>query len=57
MKEFDQCIEACQKAIERGRELFADYKLVARAMTRKVRHVAPLIWSPLSSASTGKRDE
>mmetsp|Transcript_5922 Transcript_5922/g.10655 ORF Transcript_5922/g.10655 Transcript_5922/m.10655 type:complete len:570 (-) Transcript_5922:96-1805(-) len=35
MKEFDQCIEACQKAIERGRELFADYKLVARAMTRK----------------------
>jgi len=35
MKDFDKCIEVCTKAIERGRELFADYKLVARAMTRK----------------------
>ena len=28
-------MEDCDKAISRGREVFADYKLVARAMTRK----------------------
>lgn len=35
MKEYDKCIEDCDAAIARGKELHADYKLVARAMTRK----------------------
>jgi len=33
--DFAGCIADCDAAIERGRELRADYKLVARAMTRK----------------------
>lgn len=33
--EYDKVIEDCERAVERGRELRADYKLVARAMTRK----------------------
>ena len=32
---FDECIADCDKAVERGRELRADYKLVAEALTRK----------------------
>ena len=32
---FDECIADCDKAVERGRELRADYKLVAKALTRK----------------------
>jgi stress-induced-phosphoprotein 1 len=32
--EYERCIEACQAALEVGREIFADYKLMARAMTR-----------------------
>lgn len=35
MGEYDKCIEDCDKAVELGRELRADYKLIARAMTRK----------------------
>lgn len=33
--DFAGCIADCDAAVERGRELRADYKLVARAMTRK----------------------
>ena len=32
--EYDACIKDCETAIEKGRELRADYKLIARAMTR-----------------------
>lgn len=35
MADFDGAIQDCEKAVERGREVRADYKLVARAMTRK----------------------
>jgi stress-induced-phosphoprotein 1 len=31
---YEECIKDCKEAIERGRELRADYKLIARAMTR-----------------------
>ena len=31
---YDECIKDCETAIEKGRELRADYKLIARAMTR-----------------------
>lgn len=33
--QYDQCIADCDKAVERGRELRADFKLVAKAMARK----------------------
>lgn len=33
--QYDECIEDCDKAVERGRELRSDYKMVARALTRK----------------------
>ncbi|CCM04028.1 uncharacterized protein FIBRA_06185 [Fibroporia radiculosa] len=32
--EFDKCIEACEKAVDEGRSLRADYKLVAKALGR-----------------------
>lgn len=32
--EYEKTLEECAKAIEIGREVFADYKLIARAMTR-----------------------
>nr|XP_043629595.1 hsp70-Hsp90 organizing protein 3-like [Erigeron canadensis] len=35
MGKFDECIKDCEKAVERGRELRSDYKMVARALTRK----------------------
>ena len=31
---FDECIADCDNAVERGRELRADYMLVAKALTR-----------------------
>jgi len=34
MGKYEECIKDCEEAIERGRELRADYKLIARAMTR-----------------------
>jgi stress-induced-phosphoprotein 1 len=33
--DLDGCIADCEAAVDRGRELRADYKLIARAMTRK----------------------
>ncbi len=33
--DYDKCIEDCNAAVERGRELRADYKTIARALTRK----------------------
>ncbi|GAB2244957.1 hypothetical protein Droror1_Dr00000450 [Drosera rotundifolia] len=32
---YDECIQDCDKDVERGRELRSDYKMVARALTRK----------------------
>ena len=33
--DYDECVKCCDDAVEKGRELRVDYKLVARAMTRK----------------------
>ena len=33
--DYDKCIADCDAAVERGRELRADYKTIARALTRK----------------------
>ncbi len=33
--DYDACIEDCDKAVERGRELRADYKLIARCAARQ----------------------
>ncbi|KAF5729882.1 Heat shock protein STI [Tripterygium wilfordii] len=35
MGKYEECIKDCDKAVERGRELRADYKMVAKALTRK----------------------
>ncbi|KAK0586603.1 hypothetical protein LWI29_009466 [Acer saccharum] len=35
MGKYEECIKDCDKAVERGRELRADFKMVARALTRK----------------------
>lgn len=35
MGEYDKVVADCTAAVERGRELRADYKMVARALTRK----------------------
>lgn len=35
-RRYDECIADCDSAVEKGRELRADYKLIGRAMTRKV---------------------
>jgi hypothetical protein len=35
MGEYDKVVADCDAAVERGRELRADYKMVARALTRK----------------------
>merc|ERR1719238_1829934 len=34
MKKFDECIEKCKKAIEVGRSMRADYKIVAKSFAR-----------------------
>uniref|UniRef100_A0A1I7T6N9 TPR_REGION domain-containing protein n=1 Tax=Caenorhabditis tropicalis TaxID=1561998 RepID=A0A1I7T6N9_9PELO len=33
-KKFEECVQACEKAVEIGRETRADYKLIAKAMSR-----------------------
>ncbi|KAJ4956088.1 hypothetical protein NE237_012871 [Protea cynaroides] len=35
MGKYDECIKDCEKAVERGRELRSDFKMIARALTRK----------------------
>ncbi|CAL0314292.1 unnamed protein product [Lupinus luteus] len=35
MGKYEECMKDCDKAVERGRELRSDYKMVARALTRK----------------------
>ncbi|OIW10821.1 hypothetical protein TanjilG_27767 [Lupinus angustifolius] len=35
MGKYEECIKDCDKAAERGRELRSDYKMIARALTRK----------------------
>ncbi|KAK1304982.1 Heat shock protein STI [Acorus calamus] len=35
MGQYEDCIKDCDKAVERGRELRSDFKMVARALTRK----------------------
>ncbi|XP_050375862.1 hsp70-Hsp90 organizing protein 2 [Argentina anserina] len=35
MGKYDDCIKDCDKAVERGREVRADFKMVAKALTRK----------------------
>ncbi|KAJ1379629.1 Tetratricopeptide-like helical domain superfamily, partial [Sesbania bispinosa] len=35
MGKLEECIKDCDKAVERGRELRSDYKMIARALTRK----------------------
>ncbi|KAF5831022.1 hypothetical protein DUNSADRAFT_13691 [Dunaliella salina] len=42
MGQFDRCMEDCDRAVERGREVRADYKLVAKAMQRKGSALAKL---------------
>jgi len=34
MRNYDECINTCQTAIETGRRIFADYKIIARAFQR-----------------------
>lgn len=42
MGKYDECIKDCDQAVERGRELRSDYKMVARALTRKGTALAKL---------------
>eukprot|EP01059_Diplonema_ambulator_P016246 TRINITY_DN2761_c0_g1_i1.p1 TRINITY_DN2761_c0_g1~~TRINITY_DN2761_c0_g1_i1.p1 ORF type:complete len:564 (+),score=223.65 TRINITY_DN2761_c0_g1_i1:58-1692(+) len=34
-KEYEKCLEQCDKAVEHGREVLADFKDIAKAITRK----------------------
>ncbi|XP_074330087.1 hsp70-Hsp90 organizing protein 3-like [Apium graveolens] len=34
MGKFEECIKDCDKAVERGRELRSDFKMIAKALTR-----------------------
>ncbi|CAN4077912.1 unnamed protein product [Withania somnifera] len=42
MGKYEDCIKDCDTAVERGRELRSDYKMIARALTRKGTALAKL---------------
>ncbi|URE39442.1 Heat shock protein [Musa troglodytarum] len=42
MGKYEECIKDCDKAVERGRELHSDFKMIARALTRKGTALAKL---------------
>ncbi|KQJ83806.1 hsp70-Hsp90 organizing protein [Brachypodium distachyon] len=42
MAKYDECIKDCDMAVERGRELRADFKMISRALTRKGTALAKL---------------
>ena len=42
MQRYEDCIRDCDEAVERGRELRADYKMIGRALTRKGNAMAKL---------------
>ncbi|XP_077235476.1 stress-inducible protein [Tasmannia lanceolata] len=42
MGKYEDCIKDCDKAVERGRELRSDFKMIARALTRKGTALAKL---------------
>ncbi|CAL5030788.1 unnamed protein product [Urochloa decumbens] len=42
MGKYDDCIKDCDNAVERGRELHADFKMISRALTRKGTALAKL---------------
>uniref|UniRef100_A0A0E0KTA3 STI1 domain-containing protein n=1 Tax=Oryza punctata TaxID=4537 RepID=A0A0E0KTA3_ORYPU len=42
MGKYDECIKDCDKAVERGREFHADFKMISRALTRKGTALAKL---------------
>lgn len=35
MSQYEECVKDCEKAVERGRELRSDFKMIAKALTRK----------------------
>lgn len=35
MGKYEECIDDCEKAVEKGRELHSDFKMIAKALTRK----------------------
>ena len=35
LPQYEECIKDCEKAVERGRELRSDFKMIAKALTRK----------------------
>jgi stress-induced-phosphoprotein 1 len=41
-KQFEQCMEDCDQAVERGREVRADFKIIAKALARKGSALAQL---------------
>ncbi|KAJ8429854.1 LOW QUALITY PROTEIN: hypothetical protein Cgig2_011852 [Carnegiea gigantea] len=61
--QYDECIKDCDKAIERGKELRADFKMIARALTRKgiafkalTKHLNPDTLNKLNDAERVKKE-
>ena len=40
MGEYEKCIVDCDTAVEKGRDIRTDYKVIARALTRKANALA-----------------